>query len=181
VGGVERRTRVVDLGTGTGAIGLSIAMERPRAEVHATDVSADALALARANLAGLGRAGARVRLHEGSWFDALSDELRGGLDLVVSNPPYVPDGDRLEPSVEVWEPSTALRGGVDGLDHVRHILATAPIWLADGGAVVVELDPRQAEAAASVATASGLDEVEVFSDLSGRSRALRARRPHGTP
>jgi release factor glutamine methyltransferase len=181
LGGRDRTTRVADLGTGTGAIALSIAIERPRCEVDATDVSSDALALARANLAGLGRAGARVRLFEGSWFDALPDERRGGLDIVVSNPPYIPDDDELDPSVEEWEPSTALRGGLDGLDHVRHILATAPSWLVAGGAVVLELDPRQAEDAVSLATGAGLDEVEVFSDLSGRPRALRARRPRGTP
>jgi release factor glutamine methyltransferase len=181
VGGLERSIRVVDLGTGTGAIALSIATERPRSEVDATDVSSGALALARANLAGIGRAGARVRLFEGSWFDALPDDRRGALDLVVSNPPYVPDGDALEPSVEEWEPSNALRGGPDGLDHVRHILTASPTWLVSGGAVVVELDPRQAEEAAALAIAAGLEDVEVFADLSGRSRALRARSPRGTP
>jgi release factor glutamine methyltransferase len=181
VGGIERSARVVDLGTGTGAIALSIATERPRSEVDATDVSTDALALARANLAGIGRAGARVRLFEGSWFDALPDDRRGALDLVVSNPPYVPDGDALDPSVEEWEPSNALRGGPDGLDHVRHILTASPTWLVSGGAVVVELDPRQADEAAALAIAAGLEEVEVVADLSGRSRALRARSPRGTP
>ena len=181
LGGRERTRRVVDLGTGTGAIALSIAIERPRCEVDATDVSSDALALARANLAGLGRAGARVRLFQGPWFDALPAERRGAFDLVVSNPPYVPDGDALDPSVDEWEPQTALRGGPDGLDHVRHILTTVPSWLAARGAVVLELDPRQAEDAVSFATAVGLDEVEVFSDLSGRPRALRARSPRGTP
>jgi release factor glutamine methyltransferase len=181
VGGLERPTRVVDLGTGTGAIALSIATERPRSEVDATDLSGDALALARANLAGIGRAGARVRLFEGSWFDALPDDRRGALDLVVSNPPYVPDGEALDPSVEQWEPSIALRGGRDGLDDVRHILTEARRWLVAGGAVVVELDPRQAEEAAMLATAAGLTEVEVLPDLSGRARALRARCPRGTP
>jgi release factor glutamine methyltransferase len=181
LGGRERSTRVADLGTGTGAIALSIATERARSEVDATDVSSEALALARANLAGIGRAGARVRLFEGSWFDALPDDRRGALDLVVSNPPYVPDREPLDPAVEQWEPKAALRGGPDGLDHVRHILTTATSWLVAGGAIVVELDPRQAEEAASLATSAGLTDVEVFDDLSGRSRALRARCPRGRP
>ena len=85
--GRDREVVVVDLGTGSGAIALSVAVECPRTRVFATDVSADALAVARANLAGAGRAAARVSLHEGNWFEALPEALQGAVDVVVSNPP----------------------------------------------------------------------------------------------
>ena len=110
-----RAPLVVDLGTGSGAIALSIAVEVPGADVWATDVSADALAVARANLAGLGgRAATRVRLVEGSWFDALPEAFRGQVHLLVSNPPYVADGETLPAEVADWEPPGALRAGPHG-------------------------------------------------------------------
>lgn len=168
---------VVDLGTGTGAIGFSIAVERPGVEVWATDASVAALDLARANLAGLGRPAARVRLAEGSWFDALPPELTGEIDLVVSNPPYVADGDDLPPVVREWEPASALFAGPDGLDDIRTIVAAAPRWLVAGGALVVELAPGQADAAVALATGAGLVDARVLPDLAGRPRCLVARRP----
>src|SRR5688500_2404619 len=96
---------VVDLGTGSGAIALSIAPEVPTSQVWATDASPAALAVARANLAGIGRAAARVRLEHGSWFAALPKLLQGRVDMVISNPPYVADGDTLPPEVADWEPA----------------------------------------------------------------------------
>ena len=101
----------VDLGTGSGVVALSLAQERPGLSVWAVDSSADALDVARANLAGIGRAGARVRVTHGSWFAALPRELRGAIDLVVSNPPYVAEADRLPREVASWEPRHALRRG----------------------------------------------------------------------
>ena len=176
--GVAARTcRVVDLGTGSGAIALSIAVERLRTEVWATDRSADALALARANLAGIGRPATRVRMVEGDWFEALPDELRGAVDLVISNPPYVGDDDELPDEITAWEPAGALRSGADGLDDVRRIMAGARTWLVPGGALVVELAPDQAPAAIELASLAGFVDVEVLADLSSRPRALRARSP----
>jgi release factor glutamine methyltransferase len=165
----------VDLGTGSGAIALSLAVEVPAAEVWAVDRSADAVAVARANLAGIGRAGARVRVVEGDWFAGLPAELRGQVDIVVSNPPYVADGDELPDSVREWEPSSALLSGPDGLDDIRRIVAEAPAWLRRPGALVVELAPTQAEAAVELARAAGFDEAEYRHDLTGRPRFLRAR------
>ena len=165
----------VDLGTGSGAIALSLAAEVPGVEVWAVDASADALAVARANIAGIGRAGARVRMVEGDWFSALPGELRGTVDVVVSNPPYVATGDELPESVRDWEPSSALLAGADGLDDVRRIVAEAPGWLARPGALVVELAPTQAEAAVELALGAGFDEAEFRHDLTGRPRFLRAR------
>jgi release factor glutamine methyltransferase len=167
----------VDLGTGSGAIALSLAAERwPDIEVWATDISPDALAVARANLAALGRRGAAVRLVEGDWFAALPAELRGTVDLVVSNPPYVPDGDDLAEEVAAWEPLGALLAGADGLDDVRHIVTEAPSWLRSGGTLVVEIGDQQGPAVAALATAAGFRDVTIAPDLTGRDRALVARR-----
>lgn len=167
---------VVDLGTGSGAIGLSIAAERARTEVWLTDRSADALALARANLAGLGRAGARVRIVAGDWYDALDDERRGAVDVIVANPPYVPTTDALPPVVADWEPADALFSGADGLDDLRVIVDGAPAWLAPDGALAVELGEAQADVVAAWMADVGLVDVEVVEDLAGRPRVVHGRR-----
>ncbi len=176
MGGKDRATRVVDLGTGSGAIALSIAVERVRTEVWATDVSEDALAVARANLAGIGRPGARVRTVAGDWFDALPSELTGSVDLIVSNPPYVATTATLPDDVAGWEPADALWSGPDGTDDLRRILHGAPRWLVEGGAVVCELSPEQAPALQQFALEL-FDEAEIAMDLAGRDRAIVARSP----
>src|SRR3954464_2807407 len=110
---------VVDLGVGSGAIALSLALELPRCRVWGTDRSADALAVARANLAGIGSfAATRVELLEGSWFEALPKDLIGGIDFVATTPPYVATGDDLPAEVADWEPSSALIAGPTGLEDV---------------------------------------------------------------
>lgn len=171
-----KRPTVVDLGTGSGAIALSIALEAPESRVWATERSADALAVARANLAGLGTlSGRRVRLAEGSWFDPLPPLLAGHIDLVVSNPPYVADGETLPQEVQDWEPAGALRAGPTGLEDIRTITEEAPSWLARPGALVVEIAPHQAAEAATLARDAGFEEVEVRLDLCDRERILVAR------
>lgn len=170
--------RAADLGTGSGAIALSMAVERwPDVEVWATDVSADALAVARANTAGLGRRAAHVRLVQGDWYDALPEELRGTFDVLVANPPYVPDGALVARQVQDHEPHAALFGGPDGLAHVRTVVDGARAWLRPGGTLVVEIGEDQGAAAAAAADAAGLVDVAVREDLTGRDRALVARRP----
>jgi release factor glutamine methyltransferase len=176
LGGRDRPTTVVDLGAGSGAIGLALATERVRTRVWLTDASPDALAVAGANLVGVGRAAARVRTALGDWFSALPDELRGAVDLVVSNPPYVPDAADLPTDVAAWEPATALRSGPDGTDDLRRIIAEAPAWLAVGGVLVCELSPEQGPAMASAAASAGFASTELVDDLTGRVRALVARR-----
>ncbi|MDQ1378775.1 MAG: release factor glutamine methyltransferase [Acidimicrobiaceae bacterium] len=177
-GGSRRAPVVVDLGTGSGAIALSLAAEGRPGEVWATDVSAEALAIARANLVGLGGSrAARVRLVEGSWWDALPASLRGQVSLVVSNPPYVTTAEMasLPAVVAEWEPALALHGGPTGLDAIEIIVSEAPRWLARPGALVVELAPHQAGAARSLAQRAGFDDIRVEQDLAGRERALIAR------
>jgi release factor glutamine methyltransferase len=173
------RSRIaVDLGTGSGAIALSLAAERPRLEVWATDVSPDALNVAAANLAGLGgRAAARVRLTSGAWWAALPDELQGRVDLVVSNPPYVSSAEmsELDPQIVLWEPRLSLEAGPTGLEALQEVLRGAQSWLRPGGAIVVEIAPHQAAAATQLAEASGFSEIEVHRDLAGRDRAVVAR------
>ena len=181
VADVTHRPRLVaDLGTGSGAIGLSLAAELPvgTAEVWLADVSADALDVARANLAGIGRAGASVRVAQGSWFDALPGHLRGAFHLVVANPPYIPDHDpAVEASVTDWEPHVALFGGEDGLRDIRAIVADAADWLADDGWLVMEIGTGQGPAVTDLLVASGFRHVEIRNDLAGHHRTAIGRRP----
>jgi release factor glutamine methyltransferase len=144
--------QIVDLGTGSGVIGLSLASELfPRvSEVWLVDASAAALEVARANAAGVGRAGAVVRVAEGDWFGALPGALRGQVDVVVANPPYIAEGDEeVSASVVEWEPHVALYSGADGLDAIRRIVADAPEWVCAGGWLVMEIGYKQGDAVAA--------------------------------
>ncbi len=171
--------RVVDLGTGSGAIALSIAVEVAGAEVWATDASEAALTVARANLAGIGgMAATRVRIVSGSWYEALPPELAGRVDMVVSNPPYLAQSELadLDPAVARWEPTGALVAGPTGTEAITEVIAGARRWLRDPGAVVVELAPPQAEVAVAQALDAGFARAVVLPDLAGRPRALVASR-----
>lgn len=167
--------RVADLGTGSGAIALSIAAERSRVEVWASDISPDALDVARANLAGIGPGATRVTIVEGSWFEALPVELAGHLAVVVANPPYVAANEDLPAEVVGWEPHRALISGPTGLEALGEIASGAPRWLEPSGALVVELAPGQAAPLGDIARSAGFAEVEIRSDLAGRERVLIAR------
>jgi release factor glutamine methyltransferase len=186
----ERQRLCVDLGTGSGAIALAVATEGgalcPGLEVWATDNSPDALEVARENVCDLAVTdpvgSERVRMVEGSWFDALPVELRGQVDLAVSNPPYVAESEfpELDASVRCWEPIEALvapagTGGVAGMAAIETIVAEAPRWLRRPGVLIVEIDPRQAVAAVNVARRAGFDEARAERDLAGRLRMLVAR------
>ncbi len=168
------RVLVVDLGTGSGAIGLSVAAERDGAEVWLTDTSPDALAVARANLAGLGRPAARVTVVEGAWFDALPDDARGTLDVVVSNPPYIAQHEELPAAVVDWEPASALVAGPEGTEDLVRLVDEARDWLAPGGALVLELAPWQAAPMGERAVVAGYTDVRVEPDLAGLDRVLIA-------
>ncbi len=168
----------VDLGTGSGALALALAVERPGLAVWGTDASDDALAVARANLSGLGRAATRVRLASGDWFAALPPELAGTVDVVVANPPYVSEEEMADLPGEVrdWEPRQALCSGPTGLEDIERIVDEAPRWLARPGGLLVELAPHQARAARARALAAGFRTATVWPDLAGLDRILLARR-----
>ncbi len=162
---------VVDLGTGSGAIALSVASEQSGVVAWATDISEGALAVASANLAGLGvQAVGRVHLAQGSWWEALPERLKGTVTLVVTNPPYVAEGEVADLPVEVsaWEPVQALVAGPSGLEALEAVIAGAGDWLAERATLVAEIAPHQAEAAMAVARRAGLTEVLVRPDLAGR-------------
>jgi release factor glutamine methyltransferase len=172
--GRSHRALAVDLGTGSGAIGLSLAVELwPDVDVWATDRSRDALAVARANLAALGHRASAVRLVEGDWFAALPRDLVGRVDVIVSNPPYVAEGDPLPPDVRNWEPRDALIAGPTGIEDIAAIIAAAPRWLASGGAVVLEIGETQGAAVKGLAEAAGFD-ASIHPDHAGRDRVLMA-------
>ncbi len=171
---------VADLGTGSGAIGLSLAAELSidGTEVWLTDFSMDALDVARANAAGLGRAAANVRFAHGSWFDALPAELRGRFDVIVVNPPYIAvDDPEVEASVREWEPHEALFAGADGLDDIRAIVSGAREWLKPGGWLVIEFGHQQGPAVRELAERAGFEDVAVQQDLATRDRLLVALNP----
>lgn len=167
--------RVLDLGTGSGAVALALAAEWPAAVVTATDASAGALEVARANAEALGLAG-RVRLLAGHWFGAVGVEER--FEVVVSNPPYVATGewDDLPEDVRSFEPRQALFSGASGLDDAREIIGQAPRHLAGGGLLALELaEERVHQAAGWLRGASAWQSVEVRDDLARRPRYLLAR------
>lgn len=174
--GADEPLTVVDLGTGSGAIALSVAVERPGTDVWGIDASADALAVARANLGGLGMAGARVRFEEGSWFEPLPAELRGEIDVIVSNPPYVGSDEPLDESVRDWEPVEALIAGETGLEDLEAIIEGAAGWLGSRGALVLEIGAGQAEAVRKRLETAGFREIRVEVDHAGLDRGVIARR-----
>ena len=164
---------VVDLGTGSGAIGLSLLHELPpdSATVYMTDASTDAIDVARANATGVGRRASGARFSVGEWFAALPHDIQGTVDVVVSNPPYIAVGDTdVEVSVNEWEPHSALFAGADGLDDIRTIVRDAPQWLRAGGALVVEMGYTQADAVSQLFAEAGFTDVVVHRDAAGLNR-----------
>jgi release factor glutamine methyltransferase len=169
--------RVADLGTGSGAIGLSLAAELPLdgTTVWITDASDDALAVARANVTGIGRAARNVRVAHGSWFEALPAEER--FHVIVSNPPYVAEGSpHLDAAVAEWEPRDALLAGAEGLDAIREIVAGAPDHLEPGGWLVLEIGADQGEAVRALYEAAAFEHIEIRKDLAGLDRIAVGQR-----
>ncbi len=176
--GLRSKLRVADLGAGSGVIGLSLASELPRGstEVWLTDLSADALEVARANLAGSGLIDGDVRIVQGSWYSALPSELKNSFDLIVSNPPYIAVYDpSVELSVRTYEPHMALFAGIDGLDACREIISQAAEWLATDGWLVLEIGHQQGEVVRALLVQNSFKQIEIRQDLAGRDRIAIAK------
>jgi release factor glutamine methyltransferase len=165
---------VLDIGTGSGAIAISIAQERPRCEVHATDISEAALRIARQNAASND---ASVSFHESDVASGLHF-LNGSIDLLVSNPPYVDEISaprRLAPEVREWDPPLALYSGTDELAFFRRIFAETPPLLKRGADVVLEIGEGQAEKVQDLGSRYGFVPLGVRNDLAGTPRAVLLR------
>jgi len=163
--------RVLDLGTGSGAIALALQQQRPDAEVWALDASEAALAVAQANAR---RLGLPVQLRQGHWLQGWAEQARLGqvparFDLIVSNPPYIRADDTHLPALR-HEPRQALVSGADGLDDLRQIAAQAPAHLRPGGWLLLEHGWDQADAVAGLLHAAGLQAVAHRHDLGGHRR-----------
>lgn len=167
----------VDMGTGSGAIALGLAQAFPQATILAVDQSPDALAIAQANAARYGL-GHRITFHCGSWFEPIA-QYQGQLSALVSNPPYIPSAllPTLQPEVIGHEPTTALDGGADGLDDLRHLATQAPDYLQPGGLWLVEMMKGQGAAVSAIlADVGAYREIRVIEDLAGCDRFTLAIR-----
>jgi release factor glutamine methyltransferase len=168
-------SRIVDLCTGSGCVAISIAAERPCAEVWATEASAQALEVARANAAALG-VGARVHFLEGDLFAPLPPGIR--FDLIASNPPYVQSAAIATLQREIHhEPKAALDGGDDGLDVIRRIVLRAGEVLSPGGRLALEIGDDQGDALMALLTQAGFRDVQIEKDLSRLDRLALATSP----
>ena len=174
---IDRRggsCRVLDIGSGSGAIAISIAQERPLCEVHATDISEAALEIARQNAE---RNKALVSFHRADVASGL-ESLNGTVDLLVSNPPYVDEDSaerRLAPEVREWDPPTALYSGPDEFAFFRRIFAETPSLLADGADVVLEIGDGQSEVVLDLGRHAGFIPLASRADLAGTPRAVHLR------
>jgi release factor glutamine methyltransferase len=169
-----QRPRILDVGTGSGCIALALAKELPEAEVHASDVSAEALEIARANAARLQLA-ERIQFHQSDLLAAVPAELQ--FDLIVSNPPYVAehDAESVEAQVRKFEPHNAVFGGEDGLEVYRRLVPRAEARLAHGGWLVMEIGAGMEDAVRALL--SGWSDIGATADLQGIARVLAARKP----
>jgi release factor glutamine methyltransferase len=176
---VERPLNIVDLGTGSGVIGLSMAHELPlgKTNVWLTDQSSDALDVARGNLVGVGQKGGGVRLALGSWWNALDASLKGAIDIALCNPPYIAhNDDEVATDVHKWEPHSALYAGDNGLADIREVISGAPTWLANNGCLALEIGYRQGDEVRALFENAGLVNIDIRLDLAGRDRIALAQR-----
>lgn len=155
--------RVLDLGTGSGCIAVTLALECPKAQVWACDKSSSALSVAQANARALG---ASVMFVESNWFSAFADEK---FDLIVSNPPYIEENDEHLKALR-FEPISALTSGTDGLDDIRILAADAPKHLREHGSIIVEHGYNQGELVAAIFRSTGFASVRTVRDLGDNPR-----------
>ena len=165
--------RILDLGTGTGAIALALASERPDCQVTAVDVMPDAVALAQRNLARLGFS--NVQINQSSWFSALAQHA---FEMIVSNPPYIDEHDpHLSQGDVRFEPLTALVAANDGLADIEHIITTAREYLVPGGWLLLEHGWTQGAAVRALFSAAGYSSVETCRDYGGNERLTLGKKP----
>lgn len=167
-----KSSRILDIGTGSGVVAITLAAELPGAVVWATDISPAALRVVDKN-ADLHDVAARIILRQGDLFDAVEGER---FDMIVSNPPYIPHHEiaRLQPEVRNHDPVAALDGGDDGLEFYRRIFAAAPAHLHLRGKVLLEIGHDQAEPVLGLAASYGFEDLEIRQDLGGRDRVVSA-------
>lgn len=167
--------RILDLGTGSGAIAITLLAERPNWSGIAADLSSDALEIAKANSTALGVT-SRLAFHNGTWFDGISEKF----DLIVSNPPYIPHSDIFVLSLEVqnFDPHLALNGGGDGLEAYRAIAAGSAKYLNSKGLVILEIGAGQGADVTQIFINQGFELTEQKSDLGGHVRALAFKLTH---
>ncbi len=172
---VAQGAKVVDVGTGSGAIALALKQERPDIEAIGTDASGDAIAVARANAAALGL---DVAFRAGDLLAGV-----GECDAILSNPPYIADGDRasLPPEIAAHEPPGALFAGADGLDLIRRLVPAAAAALTDGGLLAIEVGAGQAPVVAALLEAAGFGAVHARPDLAGIERVVVGRAVAASP
>jgi release factor glutamine methyltransferase len=174
---LKSRVKIVDLGTGSGAIAVCLAKELPEAQISAVDISSAALQVARANAERHGVAD-RIRFLLGDLFAPVAEE-RESFDLIIANPPYVRSADvaKLEPEIREWEPIAALDGGRDGLDIYRLIAGQCRSYLTATGHVLLEIADAMGEAAAQIfANAGGFETARLLRDYAGKDRVMATRK-----
>ncbi|NES80156.1 MAG: peptide chain release factor N(5)-glutamine methyltransferase [Moorea sp. SIO2B7] len=167
----------VDLGTGSGAIAIGLAEVLTKATIYAVDCSAIALEIAQENAENLGFA-RRIKFYQGCWWEPL-ESLKGRVNGMISNPPYIPTDlvSQLQPEVVNHEPILALDGGSDGLDHIRHLIKNSPDYLCPGGIWLIEMMAGQAEIVAQMLDQQGsYTKINIFPDLAGIDRFALAYR-----
>jgi release factor glutamine methyltransferase len=165
--------KMLDLGTGTGCILLSCLADQPNAHGTGTDLSPDALTVARENATRLNIS--RATFQQSDWFQ----NVAGRFDLIVSNPPYIAAAEmpHLAPDVREWEPHLALTPGGDGLGAYRIIATQAPARLMTGGRILLEIGPTQGQAVSAMLGAQGLAHIRILPDMDGRDRVVCAEKP----
>lgn len=175
----EAKINICDVGTGSGAIAVTLATLFPNSSITATDLSEEAIEVARCN-ADHHQVTERIQFVQ---CDLLSDS-NGRFDLIVSNPPYIPETDRegLQPEIRLFEPPCALFAGEDGLDIIRRLVSQSVELVAIGGSVLIEMDERQSKKVANLICDAGVfDTIEIRKDLAGKERVVLARGFQGVP